>query len=173
QLSLEVLAHLGVGLAREQLTRVGDVGFGAAVLTVRVDHRLQLCVAAPGVARGGLVPARVELGQLRLERLELGLQVSQVLEHAPRVPRCVACLARCHFLSWLVAWQRDGPSRGRAVGGLANDARRHELPHQPRSAFSMTELSPSAVSSATWSRNLWKASEPERSAMARGVTGHE
>jgi hypothetical protein len=41
-----------------------------------------------------------------------------------------------------------------------------------RSAFVMTELSPAAVSSATWSRNLWKSSEPDRSAMARGMAGN-
>ena len=86
ELALEVLAHLRVRLGREQLAGVGDVGLRPPVLAVGVDNRLELGVPAPGVARGRLIPARVELGQLRLELLELGLEVDQVFEHATRVP---------------------------------------------------------------------------------------
>ena len=86
ELALEVLAHLRVRLGREQLPGVGDVDLRPPVLAVGVDHRLELGVPASGVARGRLIPARVELGQLRLELLELGLEVNQVFEHATRVP---------------------------------------------------------------------------------------
>src|SRR4249920_403077 len=55
---------------------------------------------------------------------------------------------------------------------LANEVRDSPFSDlRQRSAFVMTELSPAAVSSATWSRNLWKSSEPERSAIALGMAG--
>ena len=53
-----------------------------AVLAVRVDDRLQLGDAAGPASRGRLLVAgRVDLGQLRLELLQLGLELREAFEH--------------------------------------------------------------------------------------------
>ena len=80
-LAREVLAHLGVVLGREQLAHVGELGLGAPVRVVRLDDRLQLGVAAAGVARGRLVAGGIDLRQLRLELLQLGLELREAIEH--------------------------------------------------------------------------------------------
>ena len=80
-LRLEVLAHLGVVLRREQLAGVREIAFRSAVLAVRVDDRLDLGVATAGFARGVLVAGRVDLRQPRFELLELGLQFGEPIEH--------------------------------------------------------------------------------------------
>jgi hypothetical protein len=85
-LDAQVVAHLRVLLGRQELPGVVDVRHRRAVRAVPVDDRLQLGVPTTGSARGGLVARRVDLGQARLELLELGLQVGEVLEHRARVP---------------------------------------------------------------------------------------
>ena len=81
-LALEVLAHLGVGLAAEHLARLGEVGLGGAPLAVGVDDRPQLG-QPPARGRGRLLVAgRVELGELALQLLHLGLELRESFEHA-------------------------------------------------------------------------------------------
>ena len=76
------VAHLGVGLAGEHLAGLGEFGLGGAVRAVRLDHRPQL--GHPPTRRRGrlLVSGRVELGELALQLLHLGLEVRESVEHA-------------------------------------------------------------------------------------------
>ena len=82
----QVLAHLVVAFGGEQLPGVGQLGVGPPVLPVQVDDRAQLLMAPAGVSGRALVTRGVDLGQLRLELLKLGLEVRQLLEHRARVP---------------------------------------------------------------------------------------
>ena len=81
-LALEVLAHLGVRLARQHLARLAELAVGGAVRAVRLDDRLQLRQSTAGRRGRLLVAGRVELGELRFELLQLGLQVGEAFEHA-------------------------------------------------------------------------------------------
>ena len=58
----------------------------ALVRAVRLDHRPQL--REPPPRRGGraLVAGRVELGELRLQLLQLGLELRESVEHPSRLP---------------------------------------------------------------------------------------
>jgi hypothetical protein len=80
-LGAEVLAHLAVGLAVEEVARVARVGLGGDVVTVGVDDRLELRVPSAGFARGSLVARRVDVGEASFELLQLLLQLGQLFEH--------------------------------------------------------------------------------------------
>ena len=77
------LPHLGVGLGVEHLPGLVELAAGAAQLPEGVDDRLAArSGACPAVADRVLVAGGVDVGQARLERVELVLQVGQPLEHA-------------------------------------------------------------------------------------------
>jgi len=88
ELGLEVLAHVGIGLGREHLVGFGEVHLGAAVLPVRIDDGPQLRDAPAGFRGRALVTGGVQLGELRLELLQLGFEVDQALKHEVKATRC-------------------------------------------------------------------------------------
>src|SRR5581483_5846997 len=75
------LPQLGVALGAEHLLGVVELAAGAAQLPERLDDRLQLGVAPARRPLGVLVARGVDVGQARLEGVELALQVGQTLEH--------------------------------------------------------------------------------------------
>ncbi len=93
-LGADVVAHVGLGLPGQQLPGIGEVGFGASVLPIRVDDRAELGVTSSGVARGALITGGVDLREARFELLELGLEVGEAFEHPARVPRPLRAQAR-------------------------------------------------------------------------------
>ena len=107
------------------------------VLPVRVDDRAQLGDPPPRFRGRALVARRVELGELRLELLQLGLEVDQTFEHGTQGTEAVP--------------SATAPSRGAA---------RH------------ARSRPAADCSANLSSQAWKSSEPDRSAIARGIAGN-
>ena len=84
--AFEVVAHVGVGLVGEHLTRLGDVLLRGAPQPVRIDERLELGVPPARVPRGPAITGRVDPGQVGFQPLELSLEIVELLEHAPRVP---------------------------------------------------------------------------------------
>ena len=80
-LRLQVVAHLAVGLAAEQLPGVGEVGVGGIPGALRVDDRLELGVAAARVAGRAPVARRVDAGQVGFEPIELGGELTELFEH--------------------------------------------------------------------------------------------
>jgi len=73
--------HLGFTLAAEHLPGLFELGPGRVQLPEGLDDRLELGVALAGGAGGVLVARGVDVGQTRLERVELGFQVGEALEH--------------------------------------------------------------------------------------------
>ena len=80
-LGREERTHLGVRLAVEHLARLGEVLPGAAVVAVHLDDRAQLGQPAARGRRRLLVAGRVELGELRFQLLQFGLEIGQPFEH--------------------------------------------------------------------------------------------
>ena len=71
----------------EHLLRVVEILLGGLVRAVRLDDRLQLGVAASGVARGCLVARRVDVGQADFELVELAAPARRGVRTWPtRVP---------------------------------------------------------------------------------------
>ena len=93
--SCEVLAHLGVVLAGEQLARLGEVGLGWRGSAVCLDDGLQLGVTAAGVARGRLVAGRVDLRQA-------ATRASPARPRAPRADR--TCASQAYRSDLLEPW---------------------------------------------------------------------
>ena len=80
----EVLAHLVVGLAREELADLAQLLAGGRPVPPRVDDRLQLGVAPARVSSSPPVPRRMDTGELGLEPVQFLGELTELLEHGPQ-----------------------------------------------------------------------------------------